>query len=802
VKSQKKNSGHKPASRSAMPTKTELYFLLLLLAYVLVVTFTPNWMAVDTNATKFLSLSVVNLFGFTLLLVNKTSRNPSNSIYKLLDTNLGLVYLGFLVFTVLSFTQAINIVESFLHFSKIFSVFTAAWVVGYIFVHYPVLVRYTAILMVGLLLFDAISVYYYIAQYIDGKIGNISEIKTIYSNKNILASSIYVKLPFALWLCLFDRGGLKVLSWLALFCGVLATFFLSSRSFFLGLMIISVILIIFSLLNFYRKKEKKHLQFIAIYLGAIIFANVLFTFVQNVYYPTSNDRYHQGVLEQVGTLTSEVGYGNGSLGLRAQAWIWSLELIKQNPILGVGSGNWKIAILEYENQKNPGFIYMYKAHNDFLENMAEVGLIGGLLFLFIFLFAGWNFIRYYNKAIDEPDDIFKLLFIAASGLAFYGVDAMFNFPADRPEILLLFALFVAAGMAGTWLRKENAEENELNTRSFKLSFNLSSRSWLHYVIGIIVIGICTLVIYVFQQNYVSNKLQRIVLQEITAGALKQPSSVFLSGFPAIPNVGAWGESISSMVARYLINEKKFKETISLLKDDQQNPYDSRREYFMALAYNGLGVKDSALYYARWSYNLKPYHQRNTYMMLGIMEQLNMTDSIPKYLDHHLAAQKDDPTAFVAAVNFFIKIGNQERASALIQEAKSLHPSDSNVTKLYQKLNSAQYQAIFSSGARLYNSKRYREAAKEFELYFSRVPDDVNGYKLLVFSYYNSKNYSKCIETINVNMGRFPQDAEILNLRGVAYKEMNKVDLACADFKTAISMGNAPAKSNFDRICQN
>jgi len=800
-KTTKKFTGTKKSQGSTFWNVGELPYLLIILAYIIVVTFTPNWMAVDTNATKFLTLSLVNVLSFLVLLLHRSSRTESESIFRIFNTNLGLVYLGFLVLSLLSFTQAINLVESVLHFSKIFSVFTAAWIVGYVFMNYPGLLRHTSIVMVGLLLFDAISVFYYIGQYIDRNIANIADIKTVYSNKNILASSIYVKLPFALWLLLFDRAGLRIISWIALTFGILATFFLSSRSFFVGLIVITIILIIFSTINYLRKRQQKHLHFLGAYLVSLTLAYVVFTFVQSTFYPTTYSRYDQGVVAQLATIATE----DNAIGLRADAWRWSIQMIKENPILGVGSGNWKINVLAYENQKNPGFIYMYKAHNDFLENLAEIGIIGGLLFLLIFFVSGWNFVRYYNKAADEPDLTFKLLFISASGLAFYGVDAMFNFPADRPEILLLFSLFVAAGVAGAWMVKLNRSETQEQLVHPVVRSITTNATFFYSISGIVVVTMLG-ISYVFQQNFVSNKLQRILLQEITAGALKQPSDVFMKGFPAIPNVGAWGESTSSMIARYLINEKKYQETIELLKDERNNPYDSRKEYFIALAYNGLGQKDSALHYARLSYKLKPFHQRNTFLMLSIMELKNMNDSIPKYLDHYLATEKSDPNAFVAATNYFVKVKNEKKAFEVIQEAKNYHPTDPNVAQLYQSLYQTQiaskYKDEFSKGATLYNAKNYAEAVKVFESYTQRVPEDMNGFKMLVFSYYNAKLFQKCIDTINGLTGKIPPDSELINLRGVAYKELNDTAKACADFKTAVEMGNTFAKTNQDKFCSN
>jgi len=65
--------------------------------------------------------------------------------------------------------------------------------------------------MTLLLIFDSLTVFSGIGKYLDGKLPSIGELNSVYSNKNILASSIFVKIPFALWLMVFSRKWLGTL---------------------------------------------------------------------------------------------------------------------------------------------------------------------------------------------------------------------------------------------------------------------------------------------------------------------------------------------------------------------------------------------------------------------------------------------------------------------------------------------------------------------------------------------------------------------------------------------------------------
>ena len=132
------------------------------------------------------------------------------------------------------------------------------------------------------------------------------------------------------------------------------------------------------------------------------------------------------------------------------AWKRSFHIIKKEPILGCGLGNWKVATLKEENETNPNYIYQYKAHNDFIETTTEVGIFGGLFFAAIFFVILFRFFK--SVYLQKDSDYLKYLFLPAFGLIAYFFDAFFNFPQDRPEIQALFALFAGAGIALTQIR--------------------------------------------------------------------------------------------------------------------------------------------------------------------------------------------------------------------------------------------------------------------------------------------------------------------------------------------------------------
>ena len=113
-----------------------------------------------------------------------------------------------------------------------------------------------------------------------------------------------------------------------------------------------------------------------------------------------------------------------------------------NPFIGVGIGNWKLSSIFYDREDIDGYIVPYHAHSDFIQLGAELGIIGFLLYLGIFLIAGFFVFIIVFKS-DLNNDKKEFVFLLLISLAVYFIDANLNFPIARPQVLAPWALSMA-----------------------------------------------------------------------------------------------------------------------------------------------------------------------------------------------------------------------------------------------------------------------------------------------------------------------------------------------------------------------
>ena len=80
---------------------------------------------------------------------------------------------------------------------------------------------------------------------------------------------------------------------------------------------------------------------------------------------------------------------DGSVNQRLRYYEDVLTHIMNNPILGVGIGNWKLTSIDYDKKDISGYIVPYHAHSDFIQLGAELVFIGFFLYLFVFIFGAY-----------------------------------------------------------------------------------------------------------------------------------------------------------------------------------------------------------------------------------------------------------------------------------------------------------------------------------------------------------------------------------------------------------------------------
>lgn len=410
-------------------------FILILYGYITVLT--PGFRTFDSNSTKFLAIGLLNLLVVAYIFYNKKYHQSSFLFFK---NKIGISYSMLIFLSLLSFIKAINIEASILHFSKVFTIFTAAWLIAVIVYNNVKSLFYLSIAMSLLLLFDCYAVFKGISGMISKEIAGIGHIKSVYSNKNILTSSLFLKIPFTLLLAFFYGGRMRFFGFFVFLLSILATFFMSSRAFYLAIIAIVILFIIYSTVRYQQSKKIIFLKNFGVLIGCILFSFFVFTIVQKNFYPKSQ-KARSGIGSRLSTITEK---NHSSNNLRLTAWKRSGIMIKKDPFLGVGLGNWKVRVLEYENKLSSNYTYMYKAHNDFIEIATESGILAGISFIMIFVFITLFFVKgLFSKSKGEDFKWRFLLFFCIEG---YFFDAFFNFPQDRPEMQALFALIVGGSI--------------------------------------------------------------------------------------------------------------------------------------------------------------------------------------------------------------------------------------------------------------------------------------------------------------------------------------------------------------------
>ena len=140
-----------------------------------------------------------------------------------------------------------------------------------------------------------------------------------------------------------------------------------------------------------------------------------------------------------------------SWGKRAQILTVAKDLVRENPILGIGIGNAKVEFLEKAKECSQNRDFLLKVahlHNGYMQILVELGIVGLLLFFF-FLY------RLLRIQLKRDDHILLVIVITIYLVGFIGEPLFFN---RKPY--LLFNLFIAILLFKSMSRAKNKEALE------------------------------------------------------------------------------------------------------------------------------------------------------------------------------------------------------------------------------------------------------------------------------------------------------------------------------------------------------
>ena len=259
---------------------------------------------------------------------------------------------------------------------------------------------------------------------------SIETISATMGNKNLLASIFFLSLPFLFYVYQTSNKLWKMLVLFELVLILCSLILIQSKAVILGLFFMSTSIILFA----FKGNSKIILSFIFI---IIIIISTLFITKPKIAFQFQHEI--EQVIRTKNRFLEDRIVANDS---RVSLYIKTIDMIKDNPLLGVGPGNWKKEFPKYGlkntlGQKGDKFVQ--RPHSDFLWFFAEGGILSGILYILLFVFTLRDALFFYLNMKDEKRYFFLILFSTMLG---YLAISLFDFPSERPTHNLFFAIIL------------------------------------------------------------------------------------------------------------------------------------------------------------------------------------------------------------------------------------------------------------------------------------------------------------------------------------------------------------------------
>ncbi|MDA8658128.1 O-antigen ligase family protein [Flavobacteriaceae bacterium] len=773
------------AKRNTSQFDTISFLAPLLLILYLCIGFIPNLGAVDKIAPQWLSMSGLNLISILYFFYNRKSLGEIIGLN--LNSKLSLTYIGFILWAIGSLAYAINPTEVLVNLSRQLNVFLMFFIMACLTYNLKNKLNLLAWIVSIILAFE---IYAVLDQAIDlfNSTGRIQggQLKGVTANRNVTAFSIAIKIPFVIYLIhVIKKTWKKLALGLTITLGLVSLSMIQSRASFVAVgLIVFAYTVLQSVLYYKDNKKKKHLFTIA-YLLVPLFLAILVnqTFLSS-----------KGADAISRAATISVRTSDNSINQRLRYYQDVLTHFSSNPFFGVGLGNWKLKSIDYDKNDINGYVVPYHAHSDFIQLGAELGIIGFLLYLGVFIWAVYyvyRLLRYSELALDEK--VFLFLIITALGV--YSIDANLNFPIARPQVLVIWTLIIAL-ITGFYQKEQN------KTLKLKPSAKLSS------VFLVLALLLNLPSIQINNTIYKSLKGQMFLLQDFNSNQFNVPLNQVDNFVPDMPNITVTTIPINSVKARYYVNAKKYDKALALLdKGTNANPYLYYSEILKSQIFQEQGKLDSAKVYARKAFFGLPNNDLHASRYINLINITRDKKALEEAFEFLTYKNK-----LVNWKNYLI-IANSIKStkdSILIERAKKaveIFPNNGEIKNLYNqiaigsdKLNES--ISYSKTGLDYFNKGDYQNAAVEFEKALEANPLDYAHFENAATANYMIGNLEKAEEQIDVVINDLnPLNGKCEYIKALIYIKMGDPIGACPFLATARDSGFSQAAGTFDQYCR-
>jgi O-antigen ligase len=437
-------------------------------------------------------------------------------------------------------------------------------------------------------------------------------------HRSFAAEYLLPSLPFLLILDNYISKERRIYLLIAALINVSFLLFTRNRSGIIILTFVALLYIIFILLN---KEKGSKLKTLTPVLG-VLFISLMISFI-----PVKGTERPD--LESTASTFFDTEYKSNVL--RLSFWNASFQMIKAEPLTGVGLFKWSGFYPKYNGDyftdENATHIHSIHAHNDFLELFAENGILASLTFFLIFILVAYLLF----KRIRHNEKYFPLLLALLITSAY----SLVAFPNHKFASFFLAAIVTGTVLIGT----EGIEKKSISLKFDYLKWAL---------LLLIIIGGST--------SYIKLK------SELLFG-----ESIFLKDRRQYPLMFERLEKVSEIFYPF---------------DASKQPID----YYRGIANSYLGRYGEALKNNLSAQQLAPFNpiiMRNIsssyYSMKNFNKAIEQSEMVMKYFPNYIAPQ-------INLLDFYYESGQRENAKSLFLELEKKSPENPRLLTYKNKFN--------------------------------------------------------------------------------------------------------------------
>jgi len=785
------------------PTSINLLGPKILIFLYALIPLVPRFEAVDPIGSQWVYMAVISLLGLGFLFSDRqTFTRFSNS--KMLKIFFGLYGLFALV-SVVSLIGVISLSEGIKDVARIFITLIATVNVYLLFKSAPKsLFSYAVKVLHFILLVIGLQVIFHFLSNMDVARSTklLAGTNLSFGNRNVTAATMVIQLPFIMWGLVKHTSRWKIISIVTFFVGFTAIFYIGARSALLSAVLIFPIFLGYIVIDGVRKNAlSQKLKYPLLpFVGVLLLSFLLVTNTNRIQKSQANSYKNilsTPSLDENGKLvlatetntksTRSKGFDNG----RLMYFEMAMDDFKANPLLGVGVGNWKMSNKDkyFAASTTDKFLYPLRVHSDFLQVLAETGIMGFVPYLLMFVvLVVILFGRFFSSQNEEERWIYLILILA---LMAYGVDASLNFPMERTPVQGMFVIIVGLILTLGLTYKEGEEQKE-NTVS-------------PIILGVLLaIGLGAMVLtYMKYTSYVN---QNYILADTAGKNLMKDKYTYsynqalgrLKGFFNIAGVGRPNEHVKGM---YAMSEGRLDEALGHLdKSIAQAPNHYESRMLKAIIYGQRRINnDSCIFYAKQGFEKYPAIKNNYVLLLNAYRAQNDTVNYFKTYDARLARFPDDVSQWKAkskrVMEFYKDPG---RAAAVIDEAIKANPEDTTLETFKEQYTGRTRQedirAWYKKGFDLIKADKRAEAKIEFLKILEVTPSNNPTLLNLGIIEIRLKQYEEAVTHLTkVIEAKAFKDGRPEYNRGLAYERLGDKEKAAKDYRRSKALGYSLAK---------